>query len=162
MALDLTPPPSAQLHCAWTFVHVREYVWIVCFEQCMHWPPSFLWPEQLRPLRPFTIFIHWLRLTSPLLSTIFIHRWILFWIESHLFLLWNVFHVFHSTIPWVWCMSFCEIILSLMTLLVTLIFFWDTRAHHSWSFFSINIMFVCCIATFGFGKTSRRCSTHRN
>ncbi len=28
-------------------------------------PPTLMWPHQLRPLRPFTIFIHWLRLTFP-------------------------------------------------------------------------------------------------
>jgi hypothetical protein len=44
MALDLTPPPSTQLHRAQTFAHVGEY------EQCMHWPPTFLRPHQLKPL----------------------------------------------------------------------------------------------------------------
>jgi hypothetical protein len=43
--------------------------------------------------------------------------------RKELFMFWNVFHVFHSAILWVWCMSFCEITSSLMTLLVVLIYF---------------------------------------
>jgi len=50
-------------------------------------------------------------------------RWILFWIERHLFMLWHVHHVFHPIILWIWCMNFYEIVLFLMILQMILIFF---------------------------------------
>ncbi len=75
MALDHPPPPATQLCCAWALAHVREYVHVV-----HALAPNALIAHRLRPLWCFTIFIHWLKLTSPLLSMIFIQSWILFWI----------------------------------------------------------------------------------
>jgi len=102
---------------------------------------------------PFTIFIHWLKLTSLLLSMILIQKWILFWIKRHLFLHWCIHHVFHLTIFWIWCMNFCNIVLSLMNLLVALIFVLK-YACNLWSCSSISITHVCCNMTIGFRKTS--------
>jgi len=64
-----------------------------------------------------------------------------------------IFHVFHPTIPRIWFMSFCEIVLSMMILLVALIFlrYVDTSL-----VVNINIMLACCIMTIGFGETSQR------
>jgi hypothetical protein len=72
--------------------------------------------------------------------------------KKHLFLLWHIHHIFYLVVLWVWCMNFCEIALSLRTLVVVLNFFFgDMWAHHSWSCSSIYIMFVCYIVTIGFG-----------
>jgi hypothetical protein len=69
---------------------------------------------------------------TPLLSTRLHHTRALAHVREYarivralapLFLLWHVLHIFHPTILWVWCMSFCKIDLSLMTLLMALIFF---------------------------------------
>ncbi len=93
MAPNPTPPPSAQLCHTHAFAHVGKYVEVVCALG-----PKLLWPHQLRPLQPFAIFIHWLKLTSPLLLMIFILKQILFQIEKHLFLLSHVHQFFRPMI----------------------------------------------------------------
>jgi len=75
--------------------------------------------------------------------------------ETFIFTL-TCFHISHLMVPQVWCMNFCGIILTLMTLLVALIFFKNMWAHHLWSCSSINITLACCIAVISFGETNRR------
>jgi hypothetical protein len=65
---------------------------------------------------------------------------------------WHIHYIFHLVVFWLWCMSFCKIVLSLMTLLVTLIFFWNMWAYSLWLCSSIDIMLACCIATNGCGR----------
>ncbi len=82
-----------------------------------------MWPHQLKPLWPFAIFIHQLRLTSPLLSMIFIQRRILVWIKkTFIFVLTRSSHL-SSSGPSSMVYNFCNVVLSLMTMLISLILF---------------------------------------
>jgi hypothetical protein len=85
----------------------------------LHWYMARNW-ERLQKEHTLHHFHPLVEVDLPLLLMILIQRWILFWIESHLFLLWCIHHIFHLIVLWIWCMDFCDIVLSLMTLLALL------------------------------------------
>jgi hypothetical protein len=117
MTLDPTPPPSTQLHHAKAFARVGENVRTIhALAPYIHTTPSV---ETIATLHHFHPLVE---VDLPLLLMILIQRWILFWIERHLFMFWCIHHIFHSTVLRIWCMNFCDIVLSMITLLVPLIF----------------------------------------
>jgi len=118
MTLDLTPPPLAQLHHVEALAHVGEYVWAICaLAPYTHVAPS---------TKTITTFHHFHPLVEVDL-THFIHDFnpkmdLVLDKETFIYVLMHS-PLLSSNGPSIWCMNFSDIVLSLMTLLVALIFF---------------------------------------
>jgi hypothetical protein len=119
MTLDLISPPLKQLHRTWAFVHVGEYVRILCaLAPNTPTAPSFETIVALCHLHRLA------KVDLPLFVDNF-HPEVNLILDREAFIFtWLIPHVFHLVVLWVWCMNFCDVVLSLMTLVVSLISYW--------------------------------------
>jgi hypothetical protein len=111
MCLESTPnpttPPLTQLNRTRTFVHVHEYIKVVCALT----PNTFIASSNetigiFRLLHPL-VKVHLLPFVNDFHFEIKITL-----IRKHLFLRWLVHHIFLLVAPWVWCTNFYKIVLS--------------------------------------------------